>query len=441
MRAGHFLAVSGLVMGLAGCSGLTAADRGPRGDPIVRLNVQTPGPWREDFGDPALRDLLRQADAGDLDTKMALARLERADAEVEAADAVRGINVFAGVASAVGGRTFRTATSAATPTLEITNEVDVWGRIKRSRQAARSERGATASDATEVRLQVGAETVRTYLALRMSQADARTATRRRVLAERGLALVRTRAAQGAATARDIDARRLAVEAAGDQALRATDVARLQTARLGDLTGRPVAIPDIGPSLQLGAPPGPVASSVVDTRPDVRAAYARIAAADQHRASAIAASRPQFQIAAAFGSPDAVVATLLDVRALAWAVAGTVSHQILDGGARRAKVHIATADADLADLAYRKVVLDAWNQIREAVAAEAEARRALSAAEADARFARAGLETGRTRRAAGVADGLAIIALDDAAEQAANAAVRARLMVATARVQMALATGG
>lgn len=177
------VAVSGLALGLASCSGLTAADRGPRGDPIARLNVATPTSWREDFGDPVLRDLLRQADAGALDTKMALARLEKADAEVEAADAVRGINVFAGVASAVGGRTFRTATSAATPTLEITNEVDVWGRIKRSRQAARSEQTATQYDLEAVRWEVGARTARTYLALRTAQAEARAAGRRCELAE------------------------------------------------------------------------------------------------------------------------------------------------------------------------------------------------------------------------------------------------------------------
>lgn len=435
------VAVSGLALGLASCSGLTAADRGPRGDPIARLNVATPTPWREDFGDPVLRDLLQQADAGALDTKMALARLEKADAEVEAADAVRGINVFAGVAWAVGGRTFRTATSAATPTLEITNEVDVWGRIKRSRQAARSEQTATQYDLEAVRWEVGARTARTYLALRTAQGEARAASRRRELAEQALDLVRTRAAQGAATTREVEARRLAVDAARDLALKADEAANIQAARLADLTGQSAAIPAQVSPLDLGASPGAVASTVVDARPDVRAARARIDGADHHRASAIAASRPQFQIAAAFGSPDAAIATLLDVRALAWAVAGTVSHQILDGGARRAKVHIATAEADLADIAYRQAVLAAWNDVREAIAAEAHARRALGAAEGDARLAQAALVSGQGRHDAGAADGLAMVALQDAAVQAADAADHARLRLAEARVQLALATGG
>ena len=243
------------------------------------------------------------------------------------------------------------------------------------------------------------------------------------------------------TARDVEAQRIAIDAARDLGIRARESASLQLACLSDLTGQSVK-PDLSMrALFLGGTSGPVASSIVDARPDIRAAGARLAAADQHRASAIAATRPQFQIAAAFGAPDAAIATLLDVRALAWAVAATVSHQVLDGGARRAKVHIATAEADLADLAYRQAVLSAWNEVREALAAEAEARRTLARAEANARLSEAALETGRIRRAAGAADGLTMLSLEDAYDQAAQAVSLARLRVAETRVQFALATGG
>lgn len=430
-----------LALVMSGCAGLTAADRGPRGDPVARLTMSTPSPWREDLGDPVLKELLEQADAGALDGKVALARLERADAEVEAADAVRGINVIAGFEAAVGGRTFHTAGSAATPTLEVTNEVDVWGRIRRAREASRSEQDAARADAAQARLLVAAQTARAYLALRDDREIEATAVRRQRLAEQALDLARTRAAQGYATTQDCDARRIAVDAAADLAEKAREDARLQLARLGDLAGHPTAVETSTQALPLAPTSGPVASTVVDARPDVRAALARVAAADRRRASVIAASRPQFQIAAAFGAPDAAIATLLDVRALAWAVAATVSHEILDGGARRAKVHVATAEADLADLAYRQTVLTAWSEVREALVAEARARRALQAADAGVSAAGANLVTGQARHAAGAADGLAIIALRDALEQANGAAAQARLAVADTRVQLALATGG
>jgi len=433
--------MAGLAMALCGCAGVTAADRGPRGDPVARLAASTPSPWREDLGDPTLRGLLGKADAGALDIKVALARLERADAEVEAADAVRGVNAIAGIEAAVGGRTFHAAGSAATPTLEFTKDLDVWGRLGFARQAARSERDAATTDAAGVRLLVGAQTARTYLSFRAARDAEAGAIRRRELAEQALELVTERAARGTAAQRDVAARREAVRAAAAEVQQCQDDAGLQAARLGDLTGgRSEIAPSVGP-LPVGPPPGPTPSAVVDARPDVQAAWARLAAADQRRASAIAASRPQFQIAAAFGAPDAAIATLLDLRALAWAVAANVSHQILDGGARRAGIHAATAEADLADLAYRQTVLTAWSEVRRAIVADAEARRGLDAAQAAAAAAGAALRAGEARHAAGAADGLAMVELTGAAAQASQGVSEARRRVAEARIELALARGG
>ena len=426
---------------LCGCVGLTATDRGPRGDPVARLAPTTPPPWREDFGDPVLRDLLKQTDAGALDTKVALAHLRRADGEVEAADAVRNVNVIAGVASAVGGRNFHSAGSAASPTLEISNEVDVWGRLAKARDAARSEDRAATEDVASARLMVGAQTARTYLVLRAAQQAEAVATRRLRLSEQALELASARIALGVSTRLDIDPRRAAVVATADLAQKARDEAGLQSARLTDLTGHAGQIAPTVVALVLGPPTATISSAIVDARPDVQAAQARLTAADQHRASAIAATRPQFQIAAAFGAPDAAIATLLDVRALAWAVAATVSHEILDGGARRAKVHIATAEADLADLAYRQTVLTGWSEVRDAMVADAQARRALAAAETGLALTRITLDIGEARHAAGATDGLALVALRDAVEQAELTTATARLQVALARVQLALATGG
>lgn len=442
MKTGVALMFAALAAVLcSGCAGVTAADRGPRGDPVARLAPTTPSPWREDFGDPVLRNLLGQADAGALDVKVALARLELADAEVESADAARGLNVVAGVEGAVGGRNLRTAGSAGTPTLEATKVFDVWGGQRFAGLAARSDRNAAQTETAGARLLVGAQTSRAYLSLRAATEAQASAARRQQLAARALELVTLRASLGTATERDVAARREAVRAAAAQVQQYRDEAGLQAARLADLTGRRAAItPSAGP-LPIGAPPGPRPSTVVDARPDVQAAWARLAAADQRRASAIAASRPQFQITAALGAPDATLATLLDVRALAWAVAAGVTQQVLDGGALRAKIHAATAEADLADLAYRQAVLAAWSDVRAAVVADAQARRGLVEADAGVAAANADLRAGEARHGAGAADGLAMIELAQAAAQASLAASEAGRQVAEARIQLVLATGG
>jgi outer membrane protein TolC len=442
MRLPPFLAAVGLAASLcAGCAGVTAADRRPRGDPVARLAPDTPSPWREDFGDPGLGDLLHQADASALDVKAALARLEHARADVEAADAVRGVNVIAGFEAAVGGRTFHTAGSAGTPTLEVGKDIDLWGRIGHARDAARSDRDAASTDVDGVRLLIGAQTARTYYALVATRSLETLEQRRRDLADRALDLVAQRAVSGSAMGGDIAGRRNALAAASARAQQFHDEGVLQAAQLADLSGGHAAIGAAVPLPPVGLAPGVVSSGVVDARPDVRAAWARLAAADQRRASAIAASRPQFRIAASFGAPDAAIATLLDARALAWAVASSISHEIMDGGARRAKIHAATAEADLAEIAYRQTVLAAWTEIRAALAADAQARRDFLAAQARVAAAEAAVHVGLSRHENGAADGMMVVDLQDAAVQGSQGLVEARRRLAEARIRLVLARGG
>jgi len=437
-RATLVLAVAAVA--LAGCAHLSAADRGPRGDPMARLQVTGPSPWRDDLGDAVLADLLRQADAGALDNRIALAKAARADADVESATAALRPIAAIGAAGAVGGSTFRRATTAVTPTAEARWEVDLWGRAAHSREAARAERGATLDEVEAARLLTAAETVRAYGALRIAQAAEAAAARRADLARTALSLTRARAAEGAATDQAVSAARRAADAAEGDRQQAHAEAELQTARLGDLVGRRDLTVAPAPAPVVDAVPA-VTSAVVDRRPDVRAAYARLTAADARRAAAIAAARPEFAISAALGAPDAAIATLLDVKGLAWAIAGAATQQVIDGGARRAEVHATTADADLADLTYRKTVLGAWQDVRAALAAQAEADRRLDLAEGELAAARTARAMGATRHAQGAADGLALAALGAQEEAAADTVRAARGAALEARVQLRLATGG
>ncbi len=442
MKSAHALLATAAALALSGCVGLSAADRAPRTDPVARLRTTTPSPWTDDLGDPVLAGLLARADAGSLDVKTALARLEKADAEVEAAEAAGRLQINVGAVAAIGNRNFSGgARSAATPTLETTLDLDVWHLFRKGRKAARDDRNATAWEVDAARLMVAAETERTYAALQAARDAEASALRRRDAAGAALGFVRLRVSAGAASARDLDPRAHDAAAAAAQSEQARAEIALQTARLGDLTGQPsLAAPPDAP-VPVPHPTASAPSAQVDARPDVKAAYARLAAADHRRAAAILAARPKFQIVAALGSPDAAIATLLDVRALAWAAAGTIAHQIVDGGARRAQVHIASADADIADLAYRQAVLNGWSEIRASLAAEANAARQLTIAEADLAAARAARREGETRHAAGVADGLAVAALAAQVESAGDALRQARLAAVDAHVRRVLATGG
>ena len=426
---------------LSACANLDPADRAPRTDPVARLAPSGPSPWKVDFADPALAALLHKADAGALDVKIAIARLERAQADVETAGSARTLQVEVGAEAAAGGTSLRGARSAGTPTFEAGYEIDLWGRLKRAQAAASHDQAAAAADVAAARLLVAADTVRAYAALRAAQDDGVTSDRRVRLAGRALDLTQRRVAEGVAGADALSAARLALTRA-TAAYRATqEDVTLQTARLADLTGQPAAPLPAGAPLAMRYDPASTRSDAVAARPDVQAALSRLHAADARRAEAVAASLPRFQIAALLGAPDAEIATLLDARALAWALAASLTHQLADGGAARAKVRGASADADIADLSYRKAVLQAWSEVRTAVVDQARAGRDLAAAQAGLDQARHALAVNAARRREGVADGLDDVAVQLAQETAADQLRIARLALTEARVRLALATGG
>lgn len=426
---------------LSGCAHLDPADRAPRTDPVTRLNPQGPSPWRLDFGDPALAALLREADSGSLDVKIALARVARARAELAEAHAHRAVQASIGGEGAGGGTDFHDARSAATPTFEAGYEVDLWGRLAHAEEAAAHDGAAADDDVTSARLLVAAETVRAYAALRVAQETAEAFTRRTALAERGLALTERRIAEGAAGPAALAAARSVLAQSQAGLASAREEQSLQADRLANLLGRSSVDIRAGSTLTADLPAPSTASEIVAGRPDVHAAFSRLQAADARRAQAVAASQPQFQITALLGAPDASIATLLDARALAWAVAASLTQSVLDGGAARARVHAASADADVADLQYRKVVLAGWSEVRAALIDAIRARREIVAAQLASDDARRAAAVIAARRQEGVADGLDEVAAESGHEAAQDQLRVARLNAVEARVRLALATGG
>ena len=425
---------------LSACAHLDAEDRAPRTDAVARLAPAGPSPWRVDFGDPVLARLLRDADLGSLDVKIALARVAKARADVATARADRALHVSIGAEAASGGTSFHDARSAATPTFEAAYEVDLWGRLAQAQKAAVQDQSAAEADVTAARLLVAAETVRAFAALRFAQDQVAGETQRTGLLQQAVVLTARRTEEGADGPDALDAARQALMRAQAGLASAREDAALQAARLGDLLGQPSLV--VPPGSQLAPAPAAAASGdIVDARPDVRAALARLRAADARRAGAVAASRPQFQITALLGAPDAAIATLLDARALAWAVAAALNHALLDGGAARARVKAASADADVVDLQYRKAVVTGWSEVRAALIDRARADRDRATAQAMADFARNGARVHEARRREGVADGLDAVAAGAATAAARDQLRAVDLATVEARVRLALATGG
>jgi multidrug efflux system outer membrane protein len=406
--------------------------------------TQTTRPWSPDLDDPVLSDLLTRAALKSLDIRMALARLEKARADVDLARAGRRPHLTIGVEAAVGGADFSSSgTGAGVPVLGD-YEIDLFHRLKHGLDATKSDEAAAFQDAAAARQLVMAQVARTYVALRADQEHRAAAQVKATLAQQAEGLTLRKKAEGGATATDFKVAHVAQAQAWAEVQRADHRVEADRMRLGLLLGQDTPIDEpasAGDDIPVTPLLATMPSEAVLERPDIQAALARLQAADARRAEAVAASRPRFTLTAGLGSGDTDLLYLLDVRALAWSIAGGLSHQLLDGGAGKARKRGAEAEAELAELNYCKTVGEAWGQARLTLAALQDATTAEHLASQAWREAIIAFGSGQTRHQEGDIDGLALATLETNAADADVALTDARAARAQAYVDLLLAVGG
>ncbi len=423
---------------LAAASMATAATAGPDAASAVAA------PWSPTLDDPVLTDLLTRAEAGSLDIRMALARLEKARADVDLARAGRRPRLTIGAEAAIGGADFSSGSAGAGAPVLGSYEVDLFHRLEHGLDAARSDEAAALQDAAAARQLVLTEVARNYVTLRADQEHRAAAEVRADLARRIEMLVRRRAQEGSARDEDVTTTRLASVQAGAEVQRAAHTVEADRVRLGLLLGLdgPVDEPAYaGDEIPVTPSTAAISSEAVMARPDIQAAFARLQAADARRAEAVAASRPRFMLTAGIGSGETDLLYLLDVRALAWAIAGGLTHELLDGGAAKARKRGAAAEADLAELAYRKAVGEAWGQARLQLAVLEDAGATEKLAGRAWNQAVAAFGAGQARHQDGDIDGMALAGLETKAADADVALTNAQAARAQAYVDLLLTLGG
>ncbi len=426
---------------MAAAPAMAAAGSAP---PAASVAAPAQTSWSLDLGDPVLADLLTRAEAGSLDIRLSLARLERARSDVDLARAGGRPQLTIGAEAAVGGHSFSSNASGAGAPVLGRYEVDLFGRLKHGQQAAVAEEGAAQQDADGARRLVLAEVAKTYIALREAQAHQVAAQRAAQLSAQMSEIVGLRLADGVALGSDLSAARLQDARARAALQNADHAVEAQCIRLGMLLGLDAPIPAPayrGEPIPATLPVTAVSSDAVLARADVQAAQARLRAADARRAEAVAASRPRFMLTAALGSGDTDLLYLLDVRSLAWAVAGGLTHDLFDGGAAKARVRGAQAEAQIAELTYRKTVGEGWGQARLELAQLQDATTAEALAQDARNQAALAFGEGRKRHADGDLDGLTLARLETQALVAETALADARSARAQAFVDLSLALGG
>jgi len=342
----------------------------PGGDQAV------PTAWWSLYGDATLDTLQRQAAIGNQDIAQSVARLRAAQAAVASSSASLLPSLGASASSARsrsgsalqadGSSNARISTSHSLG-LNASWELDLWGRISGTVDAARASAQASADDLAAMRLSVQATVAQTYFALRAAEAQARLLRETLDAYARSWELTRNRQAAGVASLADVAQAEAQYKTTQVQLLESeTSRTQLEHA-LAALVGQAPAAFSLPATAELPAPPpvpAQLPSQLLERRPDIAAAERRVAAANAQIGVARAAFFPALTLSGSAGYRGSELSKLLSAPNLFWSLGPALAVSLFDGGARTAAVDSARASNDQAAASYRQTVLTALQEVED-----------------------------------------------------------------------------
>lgn len=358
-------------------------------------NWQTPAPWQEAlpldslpkgmwwafFGDAELNQYEQRAMASNQTLQAAVARLSeaRASARVTAAGLYPELDAGArAIRERLSGN--RPVNGALVQPVPVTQneftipftlnyEIDLFGRVRHSVEAANAQLQASAADLENVRLLVSSELAADYFQLRELDSEIAVVQKAIAYQQQGLTLVNNRHSGGAASGLDVAQQQVVLDSSITQlSLLQQQRAQFQHA-LAMLQGLAPAefiapvrgLESLPPALPLILP-----SELLQRRPDVAIAERQTAAANARIGVARAALYPSISLGGSGGLDSAAIGSLLNAPSFFWSIGLSALEPVIAGGRNRAQLDFARGGYQEAVANYRETALTAFQQVEDAL---------------------------------------------------------------------------
>jgi len=339
------------------------------------------GNWWEIFGDPELNKLEEQIAGSNQTLKVAEARFREARAAIRFNRAAQ----FPAISTSPSASYVKSSDySPNFPSkiqqsskgdfvlpFDLSYELDLWGRVRRSVAAAREEAQATAADYETAKLSLEAELALDYFELRSADAQKQLLDDTVKAYTDNVQLTLNRFKGGVAPRADVAQAQTQLDTTNVQDTDVT-VQRAQFEHaIAILIGRPPAdfslatapLNNQPPSTPIGLP-----SELLQRRPDIAAAERRVAEANQQIGIARAAYFPTVTLGGTAGLAGAQASNWFGWPSGFWAVGPALAQTLFDAGRRRATSESARANYDAAVATYRQTSLSAFQEVEDNVAA-------------------------------------------------------------------------
>lgn len=339
------------------------------------------GGWWKVFKDPALDGLEDRVDADNPTLAQALARYQEAQGYLGVAKSaqgpVAGVNGSATRNRQSDNRPLRGSKlpdeyAADTFGAQASYEIDLWGRIRNEVAAQKADLQASAADLASAKLSLEADLAEDYVAIRGLDAEASLLAQTVSAYQRTDTLIGKRYADGLSSRLDLDRSRTLLETARAQVSEISSRRALLEHAVASLIGESASIFSLPPQPMTAATPNTPAvipSELLQRRPDVAAAERRMAAANAEIGVARAAFFPVISLDGVAGYQNTGGGGLLTAPNSYWGVGPSLFLTLFDSGRRKSIEQVAKAQYDEAAGAYRGQVLQAFQDVEDALALE------------------------------------------------------------------------
>jgi len=346
------------------------------------------GSWWEIFNEPELNSFVSQVNISNQTVAAAEAQFRQARSLVQQARA----NFFPTVTVGVGitnssvstdiarSRNPRFSSTLYSMPVNVSWEIDVWGRIRRLVESSQAGAQASAADLETAQLSAQAELAQDYFQLRAVDAQRRVLDENVAAFQKSLELTNNRYTSGVASRADVLLAETLLKTTQAQAVD-VGVQRAQFEHaIAILIGRTPAEFSVS-VMPLSTQPPPIpmglSSELLERRPDIAAAERRVAAANAQIGVVEAAYYPTVSLASTSGFQGSDFSKWISLPSRFWAVGPNITQTVFDGGLRQGQTEEARAFYDQNVALYRETVLTGFQEVEDNIAAlrilEAEAQ--------------------------------------------------------------------
>jgi NodT family efflux transporter outer membrane factor (OMF) lipoprotein len=249
----------------------------------------------------------------------------------------------------------------------VSYEVDLFGKRRRTIEAAQAAYQANAADLENVRLVLTAELAADYFTVRQYDSEIGILNRTVQALQKGLDLVKSRHTGGIASGLDVAQEETLLNTTRTQATLLLQQRKQFEDAIAVLVGKPA--PDFHLAIRELATEPPnvdtsIPSDVLERRPDIAELERQMAIANAQIGIAKAAYYPSLVLYGQGGWNSANISQLLNAEAGFWAIGANVAEDIFTGGARRAQVQFQQAGYDVTVANYRDTVLNAFREVQD-----------------------------------------------------------------------------